>query len=119
MFKLLREHCETDGINISDFWKGGKGLPAYHMDVLDEIKKEIDWKGTKNELLKRVRKLGKSAGFSARDTKFLKKLINQQRKKGYLDFEEVLYYFPGKSVEQVRDQYYQTSRSSMKACEFN
>jgi hypothetical protein len=114
MFKLLREHCELDGIKISDFWKGNKGLPAYHMEVLDEIKREIDWKGTKSELLKRIRKLGRSLEFSARDVKFLKKLINQQRKKGYLNFEEVLYYFPGKSLKHIEDKFHQTSRSSMK-----
>lgn len=118
MFKLLRKNCETGGIDISDFWKKDKGILAYHMNVLSEIKREIDWRGTRNKLLKRIRKLGRSPDFSARDIRLLKKLANQQRKKGYLDFEEMLYYFPGKSIEQVRDKYYQTSHSSIKACEF-
>ena len=40
-----------------------------------------------------------------RDTKYLRKLINNQRKKNYTNYEEVLHEFPGKTVELLRKEY--------------
>ena len=56
-------------------------------------------------LLKRIRKIGNNKKFSVRDTKYLRKLINKQIKKGYTDFEEILEEFPGKTVEMLEAKY--------------
>ena len=64
-------------------------------------------------LLARIQKIGRNrTNFTIREVKFLKKLINQQKKDGYTDFEEVADHFPGKSVETLENKYYEKSSIS-------
>jgi len=37
----------------------------------------------------------------------LRKLVHKQKKENYLDFDEIQYYFPGKSVESIKKKYYE------------
>jgi hypothetical protein len=69
------------------------------------VSREICWKGTKNELLKRIRRIAFKHDFSAREVKLLRKLVNEQKKHGYTNFEEVQYYFPGKTIEMIEAKY--------------
>jgi hypothetical protein len=92
---------------MSDFWKNNSPLDPEHKDVLLWIAKKISWKGHESKLLHRIRKKARNKDFSVRDIKFLSKLINQQKKKGYRSFEELVYYFPGKDAEMLERKYYE------------
>jgi UDP-2,3-diacylglucosamine pyrophosphatase LpxH len=105
MFKLLNQTCKEKGINPSEFWVEDKKIWAAHKDILCKIRLETNWKGTKNELLRRIRKVALKSSFSAREVKLLRKLVNEQKKNGYTNFEEIQYYFPGKTVEMMEEKY--------------
>jgi hypothetical protein len=98
-------NCQAEGLDIEDFWKDNEILRPQLYKLLLKVKEEINWGGPKVELLKRIRKLGKSTTFTVREVKLLRKLINQQKREGYTDFKAVLYYFPGKSLKMVRNKY--------------
>jgi hypothetical protein len=108
MFKILGEKCKEEELRIIDFWKNDRWLSPEHKIVLAHVKKEINWKGTKNELLKRIRRQARILGFSARDVKLITKMINQQKRNGYRDFEALVYYFPGKTAEMIQEKYKET-----------
>jgi len=58
-------------------------------------------------LLKRIRKIGNNCDFSVRETKLLRKLVNQQLKNGHTDFEAILEQFPGKTKGMLERKYYE------------
>ena len=106
MFKLLKEKCDESGYKITDFWKDDKKLTGDLYKIYRQIIKIVNWKGHKLDLLKRIRRIGKNSTFSARETKLLRKLANQQRRKGCIDFESIVYFFPGKTVEMLEQKYF-------------
>ena len=61
----------------------------------------------KKDLLRRIRKIGLRKTFSVREIKLLRKLINQQVKEGFIDFEAIHGQFPGKTIEQLKEKYNQ------------
>ena len=105
VFRLLKEYCKEEDLEVTDFWKNDRWLPPEHKNILAQVKKEINWRGTKKELLKRIRKQARMTEFSAREVKLITKLVNQQKKHGFRDFKAMVYYFPGKSVEMIEEKY--------------
>ena len=105
MFRILHKIWREKDVPPSKFWEGTEKAGPELKALLVAISQEICWKGTKNELLKRIRKVALKKGFSAREVKLLRKLVNEQKKNGYTDFEEVQYYFPGKTTEMLEEKY--------------
>ena len=59
-----------------------------------------------DKLLERIRKIAMNQfKFSSRDTKLFRKIVKQQKKDGYIDYEEIQYYFPGKSLDVIKKKY--------------
>ena len=104
---MLDSLCEESGLKMADFWKNSLPLELEHKEVLFKLAAEVSWRGRESKLLKRIRRLAKKEGFSVRDTKLLSKLVNQQRRRGYRNFDELAYYFPGKDAEMLEATYYQ------------
>ena len=52
-------------------------------------------------LVQRVQKLANNQKFSVRDKKLLIRLVKNRPKEDQIDYEAVIYHFPGKSVEQL------------------
>ena len=52
-----------------------------------------------------MRKVANNPNFSARETKLLRKLINKQKKEGYLNFTQIQDDFPGKTLENLESKY--------------
>jgi len=69
----------------------------------------VGWIESKfKKIIVRVRNfLLKKDKFSVRDVRLLRKLVHKQKKENYLDFDEIQYYFPGKSVESIKKKYYE------------
>ncbi|CAI2383208.1 unnamed protein product [Moneuplotes crassus] len=107
MFKRLIELCKECQVQVSDFWSSATILSSELWGILERIAAEISWSPSKlDQLLTRIKKIGKNPDkFSARDNKLLRKLVNQQKRNGYIDYQEVLYYFPGKSLETIKKKY--------------
>lgn len=106
MFIKLTELCAQEGIQVSGFWTSHP-LDSTFSKVLKMLAVKINWDCYKmKNLLARIKKIGKRAeSFSAREVKLLRKLINQQKKEGFTDFQRIAYYFPGKTVETLEKKY--------------
>ena len=69
------------------------------------FEEQIKWRSGPTVLLRRIRRIGRSKTFSVRETKLLRKLINGQKRQGYVDFEEIQDEFPGKTIEMLKKKY--------------
>lgn len=112
MFQKLCQLLTKYEVEMDDlFAVKSNRLKGNALIVLSEISDIINWKSDRCDLLKRIRKLVSQTVFSVRDRKLLSKLINKQRKVGEISFEALLYYFPGKSVETLKKNYYKIGQS--------
>ena len=116
MFQILKRLWKDREISMEDFWKPDNPIGEVQSQILLELSLKINWKtNRKLDLLERIKRIASNKNFSARDTKLLRKLVLRQQKNGYQDFEEISQYFPGKSVEMIRE--YHDKRFKQK--EFN
>ncbi|CAI2363226.1 unnamed protein product [Moneuplotes crassus] len=114
MFHTLLQICEKNQTRIEEFWNSFDTLKKVHVKILKELSDKVMWK-RKNfvSLHSRIRKIGeKRHTFTVREVKFLKKMVNKQQRKGRTDFNELVYYFPGKKEEQLIRKYNEESRIS-------
>ena len=103
---ILQTLCTQNNIPIESFWENDDPLEGDKLGILKQLIVEINWrKNRKVDLLKRIRRIGRKTTFSVRETRFLGKLIHNQVEEGYRDFEVILQYFPGKTLEMVKDHY--------------
>ncbi|CAI2382756.1 unnamed protein product [Moneuplotes crassus] len=106
MFRILRELCDVHCVSLSCFSLPEDSLPKDARSVLDKLMKEVKWRtNRKEDLLKRITKYTTNSTFSVRDGKLLRRLVRSQIKKGEVDYSSLLYYFPGKTAEQLEQEY--------------
>ena len=72
--------------------------------ILKALKQIIKWKRNIKSLYDRISNIY-SDDFTIRETKLLRKLINQQKKEGYIDYQAIIYHFPGKTIEACKEKY--------------
>lgn len=106
MFEKLRQLCKRENCDMSKFWENNEKPEGTYKQIFMELKQSIEWKCTHKDLLKRIRKIGRCTKFTARETKLLRKLINQQMRESEVNFDQVMFYFPGKTAEMLENQYY-------------
>lgn len=110
LFKILRKLCAEEGTCITNFWKDDLPLAQPEASILLELTAQVGWKrNRKIDLLKRIRRIGRKDSFSVRETKLLRRLMNQQQKKGTNDYESVLEHFPGKTLEDILRRFNETN----------
>ena len=73
--------------------------------MLIKVESKFDWRSGRPTLLKRIWRVGTNTSFSVRDKKLLRKLVNQQVREGYKDFQKILHFFPGKTIEMLEKKY--------------
>ena len=105
IFIVLNKLCKNSNVEISEFWEDDEPLSEDLYDILRRLEYEIQWRSGLPILLRRIRRVGKNTKFSVRDTKLLRKLINGQKKQGYINFEAVLDDFPGKTISMLQNEY--------------
>ncbi|CAI2384366.1 unnamed protein product [Moneuplotes crassus] len=106
MFRILRKLCDIHCVSLSCFSFPKDPLSKDVKSVLDELMKEVEWRtNRKEDLLRRIIKYTTNSTFSVRDGKLLRRLVRSQIKKGEVDYSSLLYYFPGKTAEQLEKEY--------------
>ena len=99
LFKLIR-NSEANGIltlkEILQFSPTDMDLPNQHIIQLVE---ESNWRQSPKELILRVKNLMRN-DFSVREGKDLKNIIKKSKYKN-LNYEQILEYFPGKTLERI------------------
>jgi len=105
LFIALNKFCKDSDLEISDFLQTKGTLKGDLYEALKNFEEQIQWRSGPKVLLRRLRRIGSRKTFSVRETKLLRKLINAQKKQGYVDFDEILEEFPGKTVEILKEKY--------------
>lgn len=103
MFKVLNRLWKQYKVALSEFEGAQYPLSDQLMEILDRITEEVSWRQNRRfQLLKRIRRVMAKKTFSTREVKLVSKLVNMQlRETGKIDYEAVLYYFPGKTAAQI------------------
>ena len=97
---MIRER----GRSVTEFWIGEQAIDGTLDEVLSETLNQIEFKGDKLLLLKRIRKIASNKDFSIREKKLMRRLIEIQSKSFNIDFDQIEYFFPGKLSEIVRKE---------------
>lgn len=106
MLTVLTRLCKENKVPLARFEGEKFPLSKKLMQILEDLIEEISWRRSRKiQLVQRIRKLIMDKSFSIRDTKLLSKMVNQQRRKGYIDYEELTYYFPGKTADMLSEHY--------------
>lgn len=61
----------------------------------------IGWKGSKRRLLSRIKLIQENILFSVRDIKYLKRVLKKEYRNKVVDYDKVLFDFPGKTRQQI------------------
>ena len=72
---------------------------------LKEIMQKQCWRSKISDLKFRLRKLSTKPGFSAREIRILKRVVKHQLRNNKIDWDNISFYFPGKSIEEIMNAY--------------
>lgn len=101
LFKLIREFERKGILTLSEIMEMST-KDAFSSKVLTLIARSFNWKGLNKQLLTRIQNLS-SRDFSARELKQLKSTLKKQYKYKNLDYDELIYNFPGKSMHRLQE----------------
>jgi hypothetical protein len=68
-----------------------------------EVAERVGWKGKLSMLVKRVNKILNNGQLSIREKQDLTRMFKKQAKKCKIDWESILYEFPGKTLIYVKE----------------
>lgn len=104
MFVLLNKVCQENGFEVTEYWTKRDIQTRPQYALLESVIPEVNWKGTRLELLRRIQKIGKNKTLSCREKGLLKKLITENIKNGKCNYKAILYYFPGKTEAALKKE---------------
>lgn len=106
MFQILHRLWKEHNVSLSQFISQEYPLKGKNLELINELAREIKWKpNRKTQLYRRIQKLANNKDFTTRELKLVSKLVNKQIRDGWVDYEEIRYYFPGKTVQMCKDAY--------------
>ena len=104
LFHILKQLWKQRSRQISELYVTRNEIDETLNEILGEAHIQIKFKGEREMLLKRVRKLSINQEFSFRENKLLRKIVSAQLVSGKIDFNNIEYFFPGKSQEVIRKE---------------
>lgn len=100
LFKYLNEYLEEAKLDLSEFSSGY--VPEYN-DIIAKLSYQLGWQRSIMTLYDRIVKVAKdSQSFSTRNLKKFKKTISTYSEISDDDFKNILYEFPGMTIEQLK-----------------
>ena len=104
LFHILKQLWKQRSRQINELFVTRNKIDETLNEILDEVHIQIKFKGEKEMLLKRIRKLSNNQEFSFRENKLLRRIVSAQLVSGKIDFNYIEYFFPGKSQEVIRKE---------------
>lgn len=102
LFKAIRTLEKEGTLNLDELLKiDARYMPCFSRGILKLIEL-TEWKGHPRNLVKRIQTLSQPKDLSAREMKLLRKLLKGIDEDA-IDYEELLYNFPGKRIEQIKE----------------
>lgn len=101
-FEALRA-MEADGhIKISEILQLPIRKRSCSLPMLETLAQTLGWRGRIKILVKRIQTLCKRQYFSVRDQKLLRKLLSKHYSDCEINYDKLLYHFPGKTVDHLK-----------------
>jgi hypothetical protein len=102
LFKLIRDMEEQGALSLKEILQVNSRSDVYKHEGLCSLAHAFQWKSLIKNLLFRIKNLcGRE--FSVRELKMLKKLLKKKYKYEKIDYNDLIYEFPGKSVNQLME----------------
>lgn len=99
LFNLVRE-MDKEGTLTFDELKTIRPSQAHKHEGVCLLTKRFGWKAIARNLLYRIENL-QGRDFSVREVKHIKNIVKREYKYKDIDYEKVIYHFPGKSLARV------------------
>ena len=103
LFKTLRDMERTGEIFIDEVLMLDPKYEAPYHAGIQKLSEVLRWKGQLKCLVHRIQKLAQPQGFSVRDKKLLRKQLRTQYSNKPVNYDELIYHFPGKSIEDLKE----------------
>ena len=90
-------------LNINDVVSIPLKKNKVHKRIIQQVGENVGWKGKTSMLSKRIKKILTNYSLSVREKQDLTRLYKKQVKQSELDWEKILYEFPGKTLIYIQE----------------
>mmetsp|Transcript_14086 Transcript_14086/g.15745 ORF Transcript_14086/g.15745 Transcript_14086/m.15745 type:complete len:175 (-) Transcript_14086:107-631(-) len=102
LFHLLRMLESENQLDIEEILKMDANKDAYGNPGIHLLAKKFGWKSLMKNLVQRIQALFKK-DFSVREIKLLKQIIKKEYCYKSLDYEKIIFHFPGKKMCRLKE----------------
>lgn len=103
LYAAYRSMCRQKMFNLKDILTTPLKKNKEYNKLIEEVGKHMGWTGKKSKLVGRLRKIFNNVDLSIREKQALTRMYKQQMKAGMVDWEQILYEFPGKTLIFIKE----------------
>ena len=103
LFSIYRNLWRNAMLNINDVVSIPLKKNKVHKRIIQQVGENVGWKGKTSMLSKRIKKILTNYSLSVREKQDLTRLYKKQVKQSELDWEKILYEFPGKTLIYIQE----------------
>ena len=103
LFATYRTLWRKAMLNIKEVVSSPLKKNKQHKQIIQKVGETVGWKGKTSMLSKRIKKILMNHKLSVREKQDLTRLYKNQVKKWELDWEKILYEFPGKTLIFIKE----------------
>ena len=104
LFETIREMQKAGQLDLQRVLNMEISFQGTDFPEVNALVEKFEWKGLRKHLVKRIQHLCKRE-MSVREIKLFKKLVKRDYKNHQVNFEKLLYHFPGKTQKMLEDIY--------------
>mmetsp|Transcript_10667 Transcript_10667/g.9384 ORF Transcript_10667/g.9384 Transcript_10667/m.9384 type:complete len:93 (-) Transcript_10667:274-552(-) len=90
-------------LNLKDVVTGSLRKNKAHKQLISMVADKAKWKGKISMLVRRIKRILNNSKLSVREKQDLTRMYKKQVKIGKIDWESILYEFPGKTLIHVKE----------------
>jgi hypothetical protein len=103
LFWTYRTLWRSQLLNLNDVLSLPLKKNKIHKRLIEDVANKAKWKGKISMLVRRLKKILHNGDLSVREKQDLTRMYKRQIKLGQLDWDKLLYEFPGKNLIYVRE----------------
>lgn len=111
-YEVFRNYLNETDLTVEEVFRKPKSKRATLF--LESLGKQCGWKRELIYFEQRLKKLNDLKTFSVREMKLLRRTIRRQKKVGEIDWDQVLYNFPGKTMDMIQEAYFHDRNMKMR-----
>ena len=102
LFICLKESLDKFNMNLNEFWC--YSIKNYRPPILMNLIEKVGWRGSVTSFIQRIIKLyNSSRKLSCREMKKLRMTYYSQIRNNEVDWNQILYNFPGKDIDYLKE----------------